>query len=219
MAKGPRVVLIDESTAVFHPVWSNSTEAVKGTRVLNDGKYYWEIAFGARVFGTAMMVGIGTAEARVRSGTFEPIIGEDGESWGLCHKGYIHHNGEKQRYCTAFTENMPTVIGVLFNGHEGTVTFYKDGISLGVAFSEVNLCKKWIYPMVSSTAAKTVMRVQNMRRGFEGLQDLCRDVILRNLTEPSDVLSLPLPYHMKKFVFQQSWKTRIGRDLCLSPYK
>ncbi|XP_055338164.1 SPRY domain-containing SOCS box protein 3-like [Paramacrobiotus metropolitanus] len=201
------VLLCDDRTVIFHPSWSNSTQAVRGTRQLNGQLCYWEVVFGSRVFGTAMMVGIGTADARTSSTVFEPLLGNDGESWGLCHKGFIHHQKQQRRYCDPFEENTPTVIGVLCNGMDGTVTFYKDGHSLGVAFQGVNECKKELYPMASSTAAKTVMHVRNMRRCFGGLQDRCRDVILRSVNEPADVMRLPLPYHLRAFVFQHAWKT------------
>lgn len=39
-------------TAFFHPNWSKGTAAVRGTRVLNNGRHYWEIHVTNRVFGT-----------------------------------------------------------------------------------------------------------------------------------------------------------------------
>lgn len=44
-------------TAFFHPNWSNGTAAVRGTRILNRGRYYWEINVTRRIFGTSMMFG------------------------------------------------------------------------------------------------------------------------------------------------------------------
>lgn len=37
-------------------------------------------------------------------------------------------------YTKRFRENHPTQIGVLFDGIEGTLTYFKDGKCLGVAF-------------------------------------------------------------------------------------
>jgi hypothetical protein len=34
--------------AHFHPNWSNGTAGVRGTRVLNGGRYYWEINVSQR---------------------------------------------------------------------------------------------------------------------------------------------------------------------------
>ena len=41
--------------AHFHPNWSNGTAGVRGTRVLNGGRYYWEINVSQRIFGTSMV--------------------------------------------------------------------------------------------------------------------------------------------------------------------
>lgn len=38
--------------AHFHPNWSNGTAGVRGTRMLNGGRYYWEINVSQRIFGT-----------------------------------------------------------------------------------------------------------------------------------------------------------------------
>lgn len=38
--------------ASFHPNWSKGTAGVRGTRILNNGRYYWEIHLSHRVFGT-----------------------------------------------------------------------------------------------------------------------------------------------------------------------
>ena len=45
--------------AHFHPNWSNGTAGGRGTRVLNGGRFYWEINVSQRIFGTSMMFGIG----------------------------------------------------------------------------------------------------------------------------------------------------------------
>lgn len=42
----------EQRTAFFHPNWSKGTAAVRGTRVLNNGRYYWEIHVTNRIFGT-----------------------------------------------------------------------------------------------------------------------------------------------------------------------
>ena len=38
--------------AHFHPNWSNGTAGVRGTRMLNRGRFYWEINVSQRIFGT-----------------------------------------------------------------------------------------------------------------------------------------------------------------------
>ena len=38
--------------AHFHPNWSNGTAGVRGTKILNQGRYYWELNVSQRIFGT-----------------------------------------------------------------------------------------------------------------------------------------------------------------------
>ena len=69
--------------AHFHPDWSNGTAGVRGTRVLNGGRFYWEINVSQRIFGTSMMFGIGTRRARLHVDAFVNMLGEDDNSWNL----------------------------------------------------------------------------------------------------------------------------------------
>ena len=49
-----------------------------------------------------MMFGIGSKKARVHVDAFVNMLGEDGHSWGLSHKGYLWHNGRHRMYTTPF---------------------------------------------------------------------------------------------------------------------
>lgn len=42
--------------ASFHPNWSKGTAGVRGTRTLNNGRYYWEIQISHRIFGTRFVL-------------------------------------------------------------------------------------------------------------------------------------------------------------------
>jgi SPRY domain-containing SOCS box protein 3 len=61
--------------ALFHPNWSSGTAGVRGTRVLNNARYYWEVRLSHRIFGTSMMVGIGTKQARLHADRFVNLLG------------------------------------------------------------------------------------------------------------------------------------------------
>lgn len=39
-------------TVHFHPNWSKGTAGIRGTRTLNNGRYYWELKLSDRIFGT-----------------------------------------------------------------------------------------------------------------------------------------------------------------------
>ena len=82
-----RVVGVGGHRAYFHPNWSNGTAAVRGSKVLNYGRFYWEVKLSERVFGTSMMFGVCTSKARLAADSFINLIGEDKQSWGLSHKG------------------------------------------------------------------------------------------------------------------------------------
>ena len=185
-------------SAHFHPNWSNGTAGVRGTKRLNDTVSYWEVHIEKRVFGTSMMIGIGNRRARLHADAFVNLIGEDSNSWGLSHKGLLWHDGKWRQYTQPFRENKATSIGVLFDWDQGTLTYYKDGDSLGVAFTGLNRVKQDVYPFVCSTAAKTDMRLGVMLRGFESLQDRCRVVIAQHCR--TNGFGLPLPYRMIEYI-------------------
>lgn len=121
-------------TVHFHPNWSKGTAGVLGKRPLNNGRFYWELHVSQRVFGTSIMFGIGTKYARLHANSFINMLGEDEQGWGLSHKGVLWHMGIALLYTKRFKENKATIIGVLFDGIEGTLTYYKDGKCLGIAF-------------------------------------------------------------------------------------
>ncbi|GIY86217.1 SPRY domain-containing SOCS box protein 3 [Caerostris darwini] len=186
--------------AHFHPNWSNGTAGVRGTRILNRGRYYWEINVSQRIFGTSMMFGISTKKCRLHANAFVNMLGEDEHGWGLSHKGLIWHNGRWRQYAKPFRENEPTIIGILFDGIKGTLAYYKDGCDLGVAFTDLHLVQDELYPVVCSTAAKTEMSLGITKREFGNLQDRCRSVILKLLRQDGDVNELGLPKLLKQYL-------------------
>ncbi|KAB0797427.1 hypothetical protein PPYR_08421 [Photinus pyralis] len=186
--------------AHFHPNWSSGTAGVRGTRVLNNGKYFWEIHLSQRIFGTSMMFGIATKYARLHVDSFTNLLGEDCHGWGLSHKGLLWHGGTWYHYTKPFRENEATVIGILFDGVDGTLTFYKDGKCLGIAFRGLHEVKQSLYPMVCSTAAKTEMKLTGMKRDFVNLQDRCRAVILKCVVDKTSIDELMIPPRIKGYL-------------------
>ena len=49
----------------FHLEYSSGTAAVRGTKPLSEGHHYWEILMQSAVYGTDMMVGLGTAAVQM----------------------------------------------------------------------------------------------------------------------------------------------------------
>lgn len=98
-----------------------------------------------------MMFGIGTKDARLHvNQLFVNLLGEDSNSWGLSHKGLLWHGGQGLHFTRRFVENQATRIGLLFDGINGTLTYFKDGECLGIAFRglnevNINICKRFIH--------------------------------------------------------------------------
>lgn len=98
-----------------------------------------------------MMFGIGTADVRLQVDKFINMLGEDEQGWGLSHKGLLWHGGVAYRFTDRFVENRATRIGLLFDSINGTLTYFKDGKCLGVAFHGLNKIRKPLYPFIAST--------------------------------------------------------------------
>lgn len=147
-----------------------------------------------------MMFGIGTRNVRLHANVFKNMLGEDEHGWGLSHKGLLWHNGFAYNYTKRFKENLPTTVGILFDGIAGTLTFYKDRVCLGVAFRGLNKIKEPLYPIVCSTAAKTEMMLTELRRDFVNLQDRCRAEVVKRMRSAKDLDQLELPRPITEYL-------------------
>ncbi|XP_005104344.1 SPRY domain-containing SOCS box protein 3 [Aplysia californica] len=182
-------------------IQSTGTVAVRGNKGFADGEHYWEILFLEPPIGTSVMVGVGTQKAVLRSNLYQYVnlIGQDQESWGLSYKGKIWHNGVSKEYCDPFFDTT-TVIGVLLNMYKGTLTFYKNGVSLGEAFTGLNTKCEPLYPLISSTATETELGLGVRTCRYLTLQEKCFSMIRSSLKNIDNVDNLPLPNLMKNHI-------------------
>ncbi|XP_056317831.1 SPRY domain-containing SOCS box protein 3 isoform X1 [Danio aesculapii] len=173
---------------------SQGTAGVRGTKGFTHGEHYWEIEFLEPPYGSSVMVGVGTQNALLHTGdqTFVNLIGMDSESWGLSYKGYIWHNGRSRKYTEAFYERN-TVIGVLLDLRAGTLTFSRNGVNLGVAFTGLKKVGKALYPLVSSTAPETELQLGLRSQKISSLQEHCIHTITQSLSQGRRAKELPLP--------------------------
>ena len=162
--------------ATFFPLLLDSynydsfgTAGVRGTHPINNSQSYWEIDVSRRTFGTNMMFGIGSINTRLNwTWTWDfHLIGETNESWGLSHKGYLLHNGIIRKYTLPFEEGEPTTIGLHFDGEKGTLTYYKNGISLGIAFENLNKVNFELFPIICSSAQDSHMTLTTTKKDFK----------------------------------------------------
>uniref|UniRef100_A0A1B6C1E4 B30.2/SPRY domain-containing protein n=1 Tax=Clastoptera arizonana TaxID=38151 RepID=A0A1B6C1E4_9HEMI len=142
----------------FHPGYSSGTAAVRGDAAFLHGRiYYWEIKMLTALYGTDVMVGIGTKNAKLDKFAYQfcSLLGSDKESWGFSYTGKLQHNGKSHFYGPPFGKG--SVVGIYLDMWKGTLEFFVNRRPLGVAFK--NLQGLQLYPMVCSTAAQSAMRI------------------------------------------------------------
>ncbi|XP_071946559.1 SPRY domain-containing SOCS box protein 3-like [Antedon mediterranea] len=200
-------VTLDEREVNFHLEYSCGTAACRGTMEMGEGQHYWEIKMVSSVYGTDMMVGIGTKEINFNdySQTFCSLLGNDnnGESCGLSYTGAFHFAGSTNVFCGKFGQT--DVIGVHLDMWKGTLSFYKNGQRLGTAKNGL-VGKSW-YPMVCSTAARSSMRLVQAVSYPSSLQFMCCTVLRKNIPVEKNVLTaLPFPPGLKNYLNDRlSW--------------
>uniref|UniRef100_A0A667X609 SPRY domain-containing SOCS box protein 3 n=1 Tax=Myripristis murdjan TaxID=586833 RepID=A0A667X609_9TELE len=126
----------DNRKVSFHSDYSCGTAAIRGTKELTDGQHFWEIKMTSPVYGTDMMVGIGTSEVNLEKfkHSFCSLLGHDEDSWGLSYTGFLQHKGDKVKFSSRFGQG--SIIGVHLDTWHGTMTFYKNRQCIGRCFPE-----------------------------------------------------------------------------------
>ncbi|XP_063802176.1 SPRY domain-containing SOCS box protein 3-like [Pseudophryne corroboree] len=184
---------------------SCGTAAVRGDTGFIQGEHYWEIQFLEPPSGISVMVGVGTSRAALHAGSYQYInlLGVDTESWGLSYRGKIWHGSGSIQYTDPFYEEG-TVIGVHLNMEEGTLTFYKDRQSLGLAFTGLHKVQAPLYPMVSSTSPGTELALGLRCCSLPSLEERCLSTLAHSLTRKDSADMLPLPATVRWKL--KSWK-------------
>ncbi|CAK1551348.1 unnamed protein product [Leptosia nina] len=154
------VLLSDDKRQVtFHPFYSSGTAVAKGdTPFLHNNHYYWEIKILTETYGTDVMIGVGTNKVNMTDSHFEfmSLLGRDEESYGLSYTGAVRHNAMSSKDSPGFCKG--SIVGVRLDMWRGTLEFYLNRKAQGVSF--YNLRRHPIlYPMASSTAAQSSMRL------------------------------------------------------------
>lgn len=189
----------DQREVVFHVDYSCGTAAVRGNQLMGEDQYYWEVKMTTPVYGTDMMVGVGTMDLDLNKyrHKFCSLVGRDGDSWGLSYTGMLHHKGHKLKYASKFGQG--TIIGVHLDMWHGTLSFYKNRKPLGIAYR--GLQGKKLYPVVSSTAARSGMKVIKCRSFKTSLQFMCCQVLRTVIPAHLDVLKvIDMPPGLREFL-------------------
>jgi hypothetical protein len=116
----------------------------RATFAVSTGKWYWEVTPIRQSAGNAVTIGVG----RSSSALSYPGASSDSYSYYSDANGTAikYNNGSFSSYGTSFVQG--DVIGVAFDADNGTLTFYRNGSSLGQAFS--GLTAGPYFPMVGN---------------------------------------------------------------------
>ena len=129
------------------------------------GKWYWELT--ADNSGNS---NVGVTNSLSNLGTY---IGADANGWGYVASGSKSNNGETA-YGSSWTSG--DIIGVALNMDAGTITFYKNNVSQGTAFSGLS---GTLFPSVGTSNISTCSFTVNFgQRAFaytapSGFKALC----------------------------------------------
>jgi len=142
-----------EATAANTASWSS----VRGTMpLITGGKWYWEVTptIGA---GSGVMVGIMAMSVNLAGLTSNYYFAQSTDGFAYnCADGLKYNNATSAAY--GATVASGDVIGIAFDAAPigaGTLTFYKNGVSQGVAFSSLGSIAYDFMPAVSVYQAPT----------------------------------------------------------------
>ena len=127
---------------------SNNADGIRGTIGVKTGKWYWEIYNG----GGNASPGIATESATTKN-----YIGSDSYGWSYFRDGTKYTNDSASSYGASFTSG--DVIGVALNMDSNQITFYKNNVSQGVAFT--GLPDEHMFPGISTSNTLSVTNIAN----------------------------------------------------------
>ncbi|XP_030768066.1 SPRY domain-containing SOCS box protein 3 isoform X1 [Sitophilus oryzae] len=178
--KTPNIKISNDCREVlFHPIYSSGTGAVRGNKCLEQNiHHYWEVKIMSKLYGTDVMIGVGTAKILFSEWKykFTSLLGNNSESWGYSYQGEIQHNNLKGSYGRQY--GLGSIIGVHLDLCNGTLQYFLNREPLGVAFR--GLKGKELYPMVSSTAAQSAIKITCCISKKPNLQMMCLNIITKH---------------------------------------
>lgn len=138
--KGTGVVLSNGNLTAVLPAGQHLVLANVGKSA---GKWYWEVHWDS----TAGEIEVGVATQNV---TLDSNIGNTANGWGYDSSASKAHSASFPGYGLTYT--VGDTIGVALDMDTGTLTFYKNGSSQGVAYS-TGLTGLTLYPAASNNNA------------------------------------------------------------------
>lgn len=123
---------------------ASAAQQVFGTMAVSSGKWYFEVV------QTALGAGAGSISVGVANITASPSVNNftNGQAW--LYYGYNGNKYNTSAVSYGATYGTGSVVGVALDLDAGTITFYKDGVSQGTAFT--NLAGNTVLPIVADDA-------------------------------------------------------------------
>jgi hypothetical protein len=149
-AASPVVALSNGYFTVTSLEWQKRG-STRATHARTSGKWYWEVALLPMVDQSSSpdqpMIGIGTAAEPLES-----WIGVDANGWSYFpHMGGRFHNAGTVGWSPYATTAGPgDFIGVALDIDDHTLTFYKNGVTLGMAFRDIPAGVP-LFPMIGAS--------------------------------------------------------------------
>ncbi|CAJ0579929.1 unnamed protein product, partial [Mesorhabditis spiculigera] len=195
-------VEVSRDQVVFHPTYAYGTSGVRGNKKLIRGCVaYWEIIVAGKLYGTSVMFGIGTSKVKTKlEWMFADLLGSDTESYGLNHQAIAQHNGLMVRAARTPMPEDNCVVGMLFDGRDGTLSYFVNGQFLCTPFTCIDMTKEY-YPMISSTAQQSrfIVQAQKSLYPIDTLEVMATKRVSHLLLDDS-ADNLPLPTAQKNAV-------------------
>ncbi|KAF1744238.1 hypothetical protein MXB_2134, partial [Myxobolus squamalis] len=168
----------NNTLVIFHPDFSSGTEVVEGDVTFVRGYFYfWEVELLSPVYGTDMMVGLITDEFNPLpyQFIFRSALGEDEHGWGVSYHGYSQHAGIRTKILKNFYPSKfgdGTRIGFHLDTWNGYASLYINGDYAGTLWRSEKFVTENIKPIISSTAARTKIKLHTSRSSEVTLQYL-----------------------------------------------
>ncbi len=130
-------------------------------------------------------------------GEYRALLGQDTESWGYSYRGKTQHAGQSQAYALGYGQG--SIVGIHLDTWNSTLSFYRNRQPLGIAYR--NLYGRSVYPMMSSTAARTGAKIIKTGYAESNLEYLCCKALRELVPSPLDVLEvIPMPPGLKEYL-------------------
>jgi hypothetical protein len=146
--------------------FGTAARSARATFGMSSGKWYWEATTTNTISNH-----VGIAKSGMNLTNYP---GADANGWSHGLNGYKYNNGSATLYGSSFS--VGDVIGTAFDADAGTLTFYKNGVSEGTAFT--SLTSGPYFPVVGTNGTGGALSFNFGQRPFaytapSGFKALC----------------------------------------------